>query len=84
MLMQAILVLNLLNFGSGGGGGGVGFVSVDNMHVQCCQAEDQTEKSQNQTFIRPYFYQKTDQKRTPTRHFRGQNQNGSKTQFRHK
>ena len=36
---------------------------------QCCQAENQTKKSQNQTFIRPYFYKKSDQKRTQTRYF---------------
>ena len=36
---------------------------------QCCQAENQTKKSQNQTFIRPYFYQKLDQKRTQTCYF---------------
>ena len=35
---------------------------------QCCQAENQTKKSQNQTFIRPYFYQKSDQKPTQTRY----------------
>ena len=45
---------------------------------QCCQAENQTKKSQNQTFLRPYFYQISDQKRTQTRYFRGQNQTCSK------
>ena len=30
----------------------------ENKVFQCCQAENQTNKSQNQTFIRPYFYQK--------------------------
>ena len=39
------------------------------IEMQCCQAENQTKKFQNQTFIRPYFYQKSDQKRTQTRYF---------------
>ena len=37
--------------------------------MQCCQAENHTKKSQNQTFIRPYFYQKSDQKRNQTCYF---------------
>ena len=32
-------------------------------------SRNQTKKSQNLTFIRPYFYQKSDQKRTQTRYF---------------
>ena len=32
--------------------------------LQCCHEENQTKKSKNQTFIRPHFYQKSNQKRT--------------------
>ena len=39
------------------------------IQLQCCQAENQTKKSQNLTFIGPYFYQKSDQKQTQTRYF---------------
>ena len=46
--------------------------------VHCCQAENTTKKSQNQTHIRPYFYQKLDQKRTPTCYFQSQKQTCSK------
>ena len=39
------------------------------LYSQCCQLKNQTRKSQNQTFIRPYFHQKSDQKRTRNRRF---------------
>ena len=51
---------------------------------QCYQAKNQTMKSQNQTFIRPYFYQKSDQNRTQTLYFEGKIRLVPKTLFRHK
>ena len=51
---------------------------------QCCQAENQTKKSQNQTFMRPYFYQKSDQKRTQTHYFEVKIRLVPKAYFQHK
>ena len=45
------------------------FLPTSNKH-QCYQAENQTKKAQNQTCMRPYFYQKSDQTPTRTRHFK--------------
>ena len=54
---------------------------IDNLHQEIedlkehVQHLNQTNKSQNQTFIRPYFYKrrkKSDQKQTQTRYFQVQ------------
>ena len=46
--------------------------------LQCCQEENQTKESQNLTFIRPHFYQKSNQNWSWPLYFSGQNLNCSK------
>ena len=46
--------------------------------LQCCQEENQTNESQNLTFIRPHFYQKSNQNRSWPLYISGQNLNCSK------
>ena len=46
--------------------------------LRCCQEENQTKESKNLTFIRPHFYQKSNQNWSWPLYFSGQNLNCSK------